>query len=88
MKGSGMHQPAHTSKTADGLRLAVEPLFAHSASLKVTIEGTGESPLVSKFTAKVALITPPHSYEEEGCSVIIIPNGSRLMKADVGFDYE
>lgn len=83
-----MYEPQPASKTADGLHLAVAPLFPNSSSLKVTIQGTGESKLVGKFTAKVAFVTPPQHYEEEDCSVIVIPNGSRLIKADVGFDYE
>jgi hypothetical protein len=56
--------------------------------MKITIEGTGESRYIREFTAKVAFITPPYHYTEESCTVIAIPNGSRLIKADVGFGYE
>ncbi len=83
-----MHQPQHAAKTADGVRLEIEPLFPNSASMKMTIEGTGESRHIREFTAKVAFITPPYHYAEENCTVIAIPHGSRLIKADVGFDYE
>jgi len=79
---------AHTEKTADGVRLEIEPLFPNSSSLKLTIQGTGESRHIREFTAKVAFLTLPQHYEEENCSVIVIPNGSRLMKAEVEFDYE
>ena len=83
-----MQQPQYASKTTDGVRLEIEPLFPKSSSMKMTIEGTGKSKHIREFTAKIAFITPPYHYVEENCTVIAIPNGSRLIKADVGFDYE
>lgn len=83
-----MSNQEYAVKTADGVKIEIEPLFPDSPSFKLTIHGTGESRHIRKFTAMFAFVAVPLYYKEEDCNVVAIPNGSRLMKAEVGFDYE
>lgn len=82
-----MDDAGRNLKIGQGLAIDIQPLFPNCSSLKVTVRGTGESHHIRTFEMTVIFLEPLYNYTEPHCTVVMIPAGSALYKAEVGLEY-